>query len=155
MNEIEKRTQTIAIECAKELNLEIIEVSYVKEYGTNILRVIADTPNGLTVDECSALNEKILDALDKEDFIPDDYYLEVSSPGIEKELKKEEEIIQAIGEYICISLNDKFDNMNEIYGYLDNYDGSYYSISYLVKGRKKKAKIEKSNVNKIRLAVKF
>ena len=88
MNEIEIRSEKLAKKCAEELNLEILEVSFVKENGSRILRIIADSKGGLTIDEATALNEKISDALDREDFIDEEYFLEVSSAGLERELKK-------------------------------------------------------------------
>ncbi len=74
MNEIEIRSEKLNKKCAEELNLEILEVSFVKENGSRILRIIADSKGGLTIDEATALNEKISDALDREDFIDEEYF---------------------------------------------------------------------------------
>ena len=103
MNEIELRSEKLARACAEKLDLEIVEVEYVKERGIKILRIIADSSEGLDVDKATALNQMISEALDVEDYIKEEYYLEVSSPGLERELKKESDITNAIGKYICIS----------------------------------------------------
>lgn len=155
MNEIVLKSEKLALECAEKLGLEIVDVEYVKEHGVKILRILADSSGGLTVDEATALNEAIGEALDREDFIKEEYYLEVSSPGLERELKKESDITNAIGEYICISTYVKVENMKEIYGDLESYDGEKFVLNCLIKGRKKKIEIEKSKVSKVRMAVKF
>ena len=155
MNEIELKSEKLAKKCAQDLNLEIVEVEYVKEHGIKILRIIADSSEGLTVDEATALNEKISEALDKEDYIHEEYYLEVSSPGLERELKKESDITGAIGEYICIRTYEKVENMKEIYGDLVSYDGEKFVLDCVIKGRNKKIEIEKNKVSKVRMAVKF
>ena len=155
MKAIEIRSEKLAKKCAEELNLEILEVSFVKENGSRILRIIADSKGGLTIDEATALNEKISDALDREDFIDEEYFLEVSSAGLERELKKEEDIINAIGEYICIKTYEKVENMKEIYGDLESYDGNTFVLDCLIKGRHKKITIDKKITSKVRMAVKF
>lgn len=155
MNEIEIRSEKLAKKCALELSLEILEVSYVKENGIKILRIIATSPNGLDIDEATALNERISEELDKEDYIDEEYFLEVSSPGLERELKKEEDIIKAVGEYICIKTYEKIENMKEIYGDLLSYDGNKFVLDCLIKGRHKKIEIDKKITSKVRMAVKF
>ena len=96
MNKIINQVKFLANEKAKELNLEIIDVEWVNEYGTNILRITADSPTTLTIDEATSLNEAISEGLDLLDLIEDEYMLEVSSPGIERELKTDEDIVNNI-----------------------------------------------------------
>jgi len=73
---------------AEELHLELVDVEYVKEAGRYYLRVFIDKPGGVTLDDCQALSEKLDVLLDEKDPIPNSYVLEVSSPGIERPLKK-------------------------------------------------------------------
>ena len=96
----------IAIEEADKLNLTICSVNWVNEYGTLILRIIADAEKGLTIDQSTDLNEAISNRLDIIDSIEEDYMLEVSSPGIERELETEEDISKSIGEYVYIELKE-------------------------------------------------
>ena len=100
MNQIEEKSLRLAEECAQKLNLRIIEVEYVFENGIKILRVITDGENGLSLDDATKLNEMLSARLDEEDFIDEEYYLEVSSEGIEKELRNDEDIKKAIGKYV-------------------------------------------------------
>ena len=157
MSEIEKRSLLIAQECAKKLNLEIVEVEYVKENNEMILRVIADkdSDGGLDINDATLLNEAIGDELDRQDFIKDEYSLEVSSPGIERELKNEKDYIKYIGSYICIYPINLVLNKNEIYGDLIDYHDGVFKVKVNLKGRMKEIEINKENIKKVRLAVKF
>lgn len=155
MNEIEKRSLEIASSCAKKLGLEILDVEYVKEFGSMVLRIISDKEGGLDINDATLLNEAIGEVLDKEDFISDEYNLEVSSPGIERELKKEEDYIKAIGDYVCIYPKNKVENKTEVYGDLLDYKDGVFKLRINLKGRMKEIEIKKEDINKIRMAVKF
>src|SRR5690554_2738730 len=122
MSKIVNRTKEIAIELAKELGLEIIDVEWIKEHEDFILRIICDNPKtGLSIDDSVALNEKLSKKLDEEDFIDKSYMLEVSSPGLERELRNDEEINMAIDKYVCIKLYAKLEGEKEFTGYLRDF----------------------------------
>jgi ribosome maturation factor RimP len=158
MNNIINKIKERAIEIAEELELEIIDVEWVNEFGTNILRIIADSKESLNIDQATALNEAMSLELDKLDLIEDEYMLEVSSPGIERELKTEKDFNRAIDKYIYIKTYQKIDNafgLKEINGYLKEVLDEEYVVEVLHMGRRKVVNIQKSAVAKIRLAVKF
>lgn len=153
-----EKTLAIAEKEASKLNLEIVEVDYVLENGIKILRIIADSENGLDVDDASELNRLISDELDlipEKDFITEEYYLEVSSVGIEKELKTDEDILQNIGKYVFVKTYEKVDGIKEVYGDLVSFEDGIVTINYLVKTIRKQVKIQKDKISKIRLAVRF
>ena len=104
MNNIINKIKERAIEIAEELELEIIDVEWVNEFGTNILRIIADSKESLNIDQATALNEAMSLELDKLDLIEDEYMLEVSSPGIERVLRKDKHLEKYIEEEIEIKL---------------------------------------------------
>lgn len=81
----------------EELNLELVDVEYVKEGQDWFLRVFIDSEKGVDIEECGAVSERLSEALDKEDPIPHLYFLDVSSPGAERPLKKEKDFQQAVG----------------------------------------------------------
>ena len=158
VKKIIEKAREIALEEASKLNLEIIDVDYVKENGIKILRIIAEGKEGLTIDESALLNNAIserIDMIPERDFIEEEYYLEVSSEGLEKELRKDEDIFASIGKYICIKTYEKVDGIKEIYGDLIDYSNGVLTISYLVKTQRKQIEIQKEKISKIRLAVKF
>lgn len=78
---IVQKVKSIATEQVKDSNYSLYDVEYVKEGSDYFLRVYFDKDGGLSLDDCVLLSEKLADELDKEDFISDKYYLEVSSPG--------------------------------------------------------------------------
>lgn len=164
MNYVDK-VKTLAEEKASKLGLTIESVEWVFENGVYILRIIADKDNGLDIDDATALNESMSDALDKENFIEEEYMLEVSSPGIERELKNDNDIKKNIGEYVHIDFINKFgitkdSYLTEIEGFIDSVLERDEKIAALVlriniKGRVKKIEIEKENIKFIRKAIKF
>lgn len=139
----------------KGYNLYIDYVEYVFENGVNILRIICDSDDDISIDMVSELNELISDKLDQLDYIDEEYYLEVSSAGIEKELRNDDSIKKEIGKYVFVKTYEKVDNQKEFYGYLDSFDGNEIQISYLVKNIKKHIAINKNQIALIRLAIKF
>ena len=153
--QIEKRSLDLANRCASKLGYEIISVEYVFENGIKILRVIGNGENGFSIDDATKLNEEISAELDKEDYIDEEYYLEVSSEGVEKELRNDKDITNAVGSYIFAKFYEKIDHVKEVYGDLESFDGNTLQIKYNVKGRIKHLTVKKEQICKIRLAIKF
>lgn len=85
---VTEQVAELALPLAEELHLELVDVEYTREAGRYYLRVFIDKPGGVNLDDCQALSEKLGVLLDEEDPIPHAYVLEVSSPGIERPLKK-------------------------------------------------------------------
>lgn len=154
-NIIVNKASNIAESCANSLSLKIISVEYVFENGIKILRIIAEGKDGLSIDEATSLNEAISLKLDEEDFIDEEYYLEVSSEGLEKTLKNDEDIAKAVGKYIFVKLYEKINGLKEIYGDLISFENDVLVMEYMAKNIKKKIEIKKNQICKIRLAVKF
>ena len=155
MHKYEEKTYLLVEPLCKELGFTLEEVSWVKEYNTFFLRIIIDKEGGINVDDATKLSEALSPLLDKEDFIKEEYMLEVSSPGVEKELKSDKDILSSIGEYVHISLYVKKDNFKEIEGYLKSYDDGKIVIEANIKGRNKEYTFDKKEISKIRLAIKF
>ena len=160
MNKIINQVKELAILQANKLDLEILEVEWVNEFGTNILRIIADSKDSLNIDQATALNEAISLELDKLDLIEDEYMLEVSSPGIERPLKTDEDIENNINEYVHIDFLNHFvvtakTKVLELEGYLRNYSNNVLEIEYNNRGQIKKLSINKEEIKLIRLAIKF
>lgn len=149
------KIEAMAKQIASKNDAEIISCEYLKEHGMNILRIIASKKPALTIDDATMLNHLISEELDKIDLIDEEYYLEVSSEGIEKELRTDTDINEAIGEYICIKGYEKISGHKEIYGDLVSYNDGIVVINANIKGQIKQLAIEKSKISKIRQAVKF
>ncbi|HEY5585571.1 MAG TPA: ribosome maturation factor RimP [Ruminiclostridium sp.] len=94
----------LAMPIVEGLNYELVDVEFIKE-GTNwYLRVYIDKPGGIGIDDCQAVSEKISEVLDEKDPIEQCYYLEVSSPGLERPLKTERDFIKYKGELVEVKL---------------------------------------------------
>lgn len=72
-----------------ELGYELVDLQYGREGGRYILRLFIDQPEGIDLNDCEKVSRNVGIILDQEDCIPNRYYLEVSSPGLERPLKKE------------------------------------------------------------------
>ncbi|NJD02016.1 MAG: ribosome maturation factor RimP [Ruminiclostridium sp.] len=86
------------------LSFELVDVEFLKEGANWYLRAYIDKPGGITIDDCQAVSEKLSDLLDEADPIKQSYILEVSSPGLERPLKKESDFERFKGEDIEIKL---------------------------------------------------
>ncbi|ASW42920.1 ribosome maturation factor RimP [Clostridium isatidis] len=104
---------------AEELNLEIYYIEYVKEDGSYYLRIYIDKEGGgITLSDCEAMSRRISDILDEKDPIPEAYYLEVSSPGLNRRLYIDEHYRKQIGKEIQVKLSKGLDGKKIFKGIL-------------------------------------
>ena len=111
------------------LGMEIYDVEYVKEGSDYYLRAYIDKPEGVNIQDCEIVSRALSDALDKEDFIPDAYILEVSSPGLGRSLKKDKHLQKSIGEEVELKLFKPVDKCKEFVGVLKSFDEGSITIS--------------------------
>ena len=98
----ESRTEELLAPIAEVNQVEIYDVEYVKEGSDYYLRAYIDKPEGVNILDCENVSRALSEALDKADFIPDAYILEVSSPGLGRQLKKEKDFKRSIGEDVDV-----------------------------------------------------
>jgi ribosome maturation factor RimP len=111
-----------------EHGFELVEVEYVKEGGRRFLRVYVDKEGGIDIDDCGRISEYLSERLDEADPIPEAYFLEVSSPGAERPLKKPEDFNRAVGRHVLITTYEPVDGRKEFEGTLVAYDGEQASV---------------------------
>src|SRR5690606_2537910 len=92
----------LAEEVGAQQGVEVVDVEYVKERGEYFLRVYIDKPGGVTLDDCEAFSVVLGERLDEVDPIPNSYSLEISSPGIERPLKKEADFERVAGRRVAV-----------------------------------------------------
>ncbi len=139
-----------------DLGLELVDVEFVKEGRDWFLRVYVDTPEAnIDIDQCALVSEKLSEELDRTDPITQNYFLEVSSPGAERPLKKEEDFQKAIGQYVYIKTYAPIDGMKEFEGYLLTYGSEGAEVEVRIKTRKVTVFIEKDKIAMARLAIDF
>lgn len=121
---IQQAVTELAAPVTDSLNYELVDVEYVKE-GTNwYLRIYIDKPGGIGIDDCQAVSERLSDILDKNDPIDQSYYLEVSSPGLDRPLKTERDFKKYKGELVEVKVFQPIDGKKvfegELVGLIDN-----------------------------------
>ncbi len=123
-----KKTEDFLATICDELMFEVVDVEFVKEGDMYYLRIYADKEGGIGVEDCADISRKVSSWLDKEDFISENYVLEVSSPGLTRPLKKEKDFARALGQCVYIKTYKPIDGYKEFVGTLDSYDGENVCI---------------------------
>lgn len=105
-------------------SFELVDVEFLKEGASWYLRIYIDKPGGITIDDCQVVSEDISDILDKKDPIEQSYFLEVSSPGLDRPLKKDADFERFKGELVEVKVFKPIDGRKvfegELLGLLDN-----------------------------------
>lgn len=123
MANIEERVESLIKPKVEEIGYSLYDVEYAKEGKNYFLRIFIDKPEGIDLNDCEKVNDAINDILDTADYIKEQYFLEVSSPGIERILRKDRHLEQYIGEEINIKLFRKDKNGKKEYqGLLKSFD---------------------------------
>ncbi|HHX93919.1 MAG TPA: ribosome maturation factor RimP [Tenericutes bacterium] len=149
--DIKKEVTKLISPILENLGVNLFDVIYEKVGKDTFLRVIIDSEEEIDLDMCVKVTEAIDPILDEADLIPHEYFLEVTTRGIEHDLINEEEINAAIGKYIYVSTYEKIDRKKEFYGYLKKFENNIIYLS----DENKEYEIPYENIAKIRLAVKF
>ena len=112
---IAERVEALVTPCITELGYRIWDVEYVKEGAEWYLRITLDSDNGIDIDDCEKVSRAINPIIDEADPIEDFYYLEVSSPGLERVLRKQEHFDASIGCEVDVRLFAPDDNKKKAY----------------------------------------
>ncbi|WP_277584199.1 ribosome maturation factor RimP [Psychrobacillus antarcticus] len=157
MSNITTKIEELVSPILQELNLDLVDVEYVKEGRDWFLRIYIDTPSGgIDIEQCAQVSEKLSEKLDVEDPISENYFLEVSSPGAERPLKKDADFANAIGKFVYIKTYEPVNGAKEFEGTLLSYsleEGALIEVR--VKTRRIKIQIEKEKIALARLAIDF
>jgi ribosome maturation factor RimP len=137
------------------LDLELVDIEYVKEGKNWFLRIYIDKDSGVDIEECGLVSERLSEKLDELDPIPHNYFLEVSSPGAERPLKKEKDYQKAIGKNVFIKTYEPIDDEKTFEGILKAFDGETVTIEVKIKTRKKEVVVPFDKIASARLAVTF
>lgn len=118
----ENKTEALLQPIATAQGVEIYDVEYVKEGSDYYLRAYIDKTEGVSILDCENVSRALSDVLDQEDFIPDAYILEVSSPGLGRTLKKDRHLAHSIGQEVEIKLYKPLEGNKEFSGVLKSFD---------------------------------
>ena len=122
MAKIEEKIESLIEGKVQELGYNLYDVEYVKEGKDYFLRIYIDSENGITLDDCELVSNNITDILDEEDYIKDQYFLEVSSPGVERILKKDKHLNNNLGAKVQVKLFKPYQGQKQYVGILQNFD---------------------------------
>ena len=130
MSKIEEKVEKLIKPKIEESGFELYDVEYAKEGKDYLLRIFIDSEKGIDLNDCEKVNNAITDILDEADYIKEQYFLEVSSPGIERVLKKDKHLKQNIGNKIELKLFKKDENGKKEYiGILEKIDDNNIIIN--------------------------
>lgn len=151
-SEILKTVEDLLLPILKDNHFEFVDIEFEKE-GTNwYLRVFIDKENGITIDDCEIVSRSLENKLDEIDPISHPYILEVSSPGIDRPLKKDQDYIKNIGKVIEIKLYQSINGEKELMGELSNYEDDHLILK---RESGEKIKVYKKDIAIARLAILF
>jgi len=114
---LEKLTELIK-PLAESEGFSIVDITSKREGGKLVLRVLADKPGGITMEECARVNSTLSELLEKEDLSDAAYLLEVSSPGLDRKLKKDSDFAWALGREVKVTTYVPIDGQNVFSGVL-------------------------------------
>lgn len=128
-SKVEELVMGLAQPLVAETNLELVDVEFVKEGREWYLRVFIDKPEGVDLEDCSLISQNLGAILDEKDPIPQGYYLEVSSPGIERPLKKPADFTRFAGEQVALHLYGPYEGKKDWIGTLKGLEDNHVVLA--------------------------
>ena len=151
LSKIEKLTYDIALPIVEGEGYRVYDVEYAKEGPHWFLRVFITRDEGVNVDDCETISRALSTILDEKDCISSNYFLEVSSPGIERLLRQNEHFEDAVGEKVRIKLYKEVDGLKEAEGELTSAGHDRITVQTA----SAQVEIEKKNIAKANIMFEF
>lgn len=148
---IEQLAEDMLMPIITKFEVELVDVEYVKEMGHFYLRVYIDKDGGVTINDCENVSRAFEAVIDEKDPITEAYILEVSSPGLDRPLKKDKDFERSLGKEVEFKLYKSIDGQKEFMGTLVNYTKETMVIAI----DDKEETFERSAVAHIRLYINF
>lgn len=128
MANIEEKVEALITKPIHDLGYEVYDVEYVKEGKDYFLRIFIDKPEGIDLNDCEKVSGGINELLDEADYIKEQYFLEVSSPGIERILRKDKHFDDNIGNNVELKLFKPINKQKSVIGILKKYNKEFITI---------------------------
>lgn len=148
---IESRTEQLLEPIAQANGVSIYDIEYVKEGSDYYLRCFIDKEGGVNIGDCENVSRALSDELDREDYIDDEYILEVSSPGLGRTLKKDKHLAASIGQEVEIKTYKPIEKRKEFSGVLVSFTDDKIVIS----DNDEEIELNRSDIALVRLAFDF
>ena len=144
--------KNIAEPLAEELGYELVDVEFVKEGNRYFLRIFIDKPGGVNLDDCQKMSQLVGKKLDEVDPIDVSYYLEVSSPGLDRPLKTDKDLKRNLGKEIEVKLYEQLEGKKFLEGVLEKFTEDEIILKV---DEDKVINISRNKIALIKLAIKF
>ena len=154
-NSYEERAEALLVPIVQANDCEIYDVEYVKDGSDWYLRAYIDKPDGVSIIDCENVSRAFSEKLDEEDFIPDAYILEVSSPGLGRALKKDRHFERSLGDEVEVKTYKPIDRQKEFIGILKAYDKDTVTIELEGVSETKDMVFARSDIAIVRLTLDF
>ncbi|MCR5098604.1 MAG: ribosome maturation factor RimP [Lachnospiraceae bacterium] len=128
--EYEKKTEEYITPILDEMGFYLVDVEYVKEGSSYYLRAYIDKEGGITINDCVDVSRRMNEILDKEDYVKDAYIFEVSSPGLDRPIKKDKDYERNLGKQVELKTFKPYDNQKEFTGILKAYNEETVTIEF-------------------------
>ena len=151
-NRVEKIAEKLATPIIEKEKFELVDIEYKKEGTDWYLRLYIDKPGGITLDDCQKVSEQLSKELDKEDPIKGNYFLQISSPGLDRPLKKEKDFIRYRGKIVEVKLYEALNGNKIIEGELIGLENNIIKLNVANVGL---VELPKEKVALTKLAIKF
>ena len=152
--ELENTIKKLIENPIKDLGYTNLDVKYVKEFGTQYLRVMVDRDDVIDLEDIVKVNDVISPIIDEADLIKNEYVLDVTSFGAEKPISIDR-LEKYVGKYVNVHLTNPYKGLNNIEGDLIEVTKDKVTVSYKEKTRLIKCELVRSDIDKARLAIKF
>ncbi len=146
MAKIEERVESLIGTRIESLGYRLYDVEFVKEGKDFYLRVYIDKDSGISLEDCEAVSNGINEVLDEADYIKEQYFLEVSSPGVERVLKKDRHLKENIGNKVQVKLFKPLAGKKVFEGLLESFSDD----NICIKVESQILEIERSNIGQIK-----
>ncbi len=153
-NRVEQAVEKIAEGILADTEYELVDVEYVKERDW-FLRIYIDKEGGVGLDDCQEVSRLLDEQIDKLNILNERYILEVSSPGLDRALKKEKDFKRELGKKVDITLYKAVDGEKTIVGILTGYTGDSIIIGIDENDESKKREILLKDIAVVRLHIDF
>lgn len=146
MTNIESKVEKLIAPQIENLGYELYDVEYVKEGKDYYLRIYIENEKGISLDDCEKVSNEITDILDKEDYIKEQYFLEVSSTGVEKVLKKDKHLKANLGVNVQIKLFKPINKNKQYQGVLKDFNEN----EIILETEEESITLERKNISQIK-----
>jgi len=125
---VTERVTALVEPVIEEMGFELVDVEFLTDRGRRVLRIYVDTEGGITLDQCVDVSREVGTLIDLEDVVPEQYVLEVSSPGLDRPLKKEKDFLGAVGRKVKVKMKNPVENRRNFTGILKSFDNGFMTL---------------------------